>query len=66
MTGKWDVVKELINGVEKAWLEKDEQYVQGRVAAKVQRAQQRAHSVDKKSREKKRKASKEASRPLSL
>ena len=31
LAGKWDVVKGLRDGMEKAWLEKDEQYVQGSV-----------------------------------
>ena len=35
LAGKWDVVKGLRDGVEKAWLEKDEDYVPGSVAAEV-------------------------------
>ena len=37
LAGKWDVVKGLRDGVEKAWLEKDEECVQGNVAAEVQK-----------------------------
>ena len=37
LAGKWDVVKGRREGVEKAWLEKDEEYVQDSVAAEVQK-----------------------------
>ena len=35
LAGKWDVIKGLRDGVEKAWLQKDEEYVQGSVAAEA-------------------------------
>ena len=56
MAGKWDVVvKGLKDGVEEAWLEKDEEYVQGDVAAEVEKYED-VTAAGKKRREKKRKA----------
>ena len=56
LAGKWDVVKGLINGVEKAWLEKDKQYIQGSMAAEAQKNEVTRAAY------KKRKTSEEASR----
>ena len=39
LAGKWDVMYGLRDGVEKAWLEKDEEYVQDSVAAEVQKVE---------------------------
>ena len=53
MAGKWDVVKGLRDGVEKAWLVKDEEYVLGSVAAEVEKYED-VNAAAKRRREKKR------------